>query len=391
MKRYLIRLGEISLKGLNRTSFQARLVNNIKEKLLPDRVTIHSQKGRLFLITEDSVPCERVYRVLSTTFGLDGFSECHSTSDKSVKGLYELVDKIIANNFDENITNFKVDAKREDKSFPLSSYQIECEIGGKILEKYPKLKVNVKKPERVLYIEIRKEIYVYSSRERGKRGLPVGTAGKGLSLLSGGIDSPVSSYLIASRGLKLELLYFHAYPYTTDEAKQKVITLAKTIAPYLQGTVLHIVSFTELEQHIAKNGYENEKTLMLRAAMIKAADKLAHKRRCECIVTGEALSQVASQTLKALDFTSSFTPYNILRPLVGLDKAEIIERAKEIGTYEISILPYADCCVLFSPKHPKTRPQKEKLTEGFNALNLDDVIERAVETRETIYIPPQCL
>lgn len=390
MKKYLIRLGEISLKGLNRTSFQARLCNNIKEKLLPHHVKIQSQKGRLFLYTEDDVPRDLVFRVLNTTFGLDGYSECHSTEDKTVDGLFALVDKVISDNFDDGITTFKVDARREDKRFPLSSYQIECQIGGKILEKYPKLKVDVKKPERVLYVEIRKDIFVYSSRIKGRRGLPVGTAGKGLSLLSGGIDSPVSSYLIASRGVKLELLYFHAYPYTTDEAKEKVISLARTIAPYLQGTVLHIVSFTELEKVIAKNGYENEKTLMLRAGMVKAAEKLAKIRRCECIVTGEALSQVASQTLKALDFTSSLTTYNILRPLVGLDKAEIIERAKEIGTYETSILPYADCCVLFSPKHPKTKPQKDKLTKGYEALNLDDVIEKAVNEREVVYIKPEC-
>lgn len=387
MKRYLVRLGEISLKGLNRTSFQNRLSNNIREKFLPHKIKIQGQKGRLFITTEDDVPYKKVEGILSSTFGIDGWAFCKSSTEKTKESLIKLIqEELNTDTFKDGKGTFRVTAKREDKAFPLNSYDIECLGGGEVLKRYPDMKVQLNKPEKTLYIEIRKELFVYSSRSSGIKGLPVGSSGKGLSLLSGGIDSPVSSYMMASRGMSLELLYFHAYPYTTDEAKMKVITLAKTLAPYLQKTILHIVSFTELEIQIQKNGYENEKTLMLRAAMVKAADLLAKKRRAKCIVTGEALSQVASQTLEAMDFTSSLTDFNILRPLVGLDKGDIIERAKMIGTFETSILPYDDCCVIFSPKHPKTKPDKEKLLKGYDALQLDKIIEKAVEEREIIYI-----
>lgn len=389
MKRYLIKLGEISLKGQNRNIFQKRLAKNIKDKFEPYKVNIQSQKGRLFATSEEEIPYDIAKKVLSTTFGLDGWAECVSSKDKTVEGLNSFIDaEIQKDGWLTDIFTFKVITKREDKKFPLNSYEISCLAADKILTKNPNAKVNLKNPEKILYIEIRKEIYIYSSLQKGVRGLPVGTAGQGLSLLSGGIDSPVSTYLMASRGLRQELLYFHAYPYTTDEAKEKVVELARKLSPYLNGAVLHIVSFTELEIQIQKHGFEREKTLMLRASMIKAAEMLAKKRRLSCLVTGEALAQVASQTLEALDFTSSFTDMNILRPLVGLEKETIIRYAQTIGTFETSILPYQDCCVLFSPKHPKTKPERNKLILGFERLNLDSVIRKAVDESTTIYIKP---
>lgn len=392
MKRYLIKLGEISLKGQNRNIFQKRLAKNIKDKFEPYTVNVASQKGRLFVTSNDDIPYEKAKKVLSTTFGLDGWAECASSNDKTKEGLDAFVtSEINKGTWLTDTFTFKIITKREDKKFPLNSYEISCLAADKILLQNPNAKVNLKNPERILYIEVRKELYIYSSLEKGIRGLPVGTAGQGLSLLSGGIDSPVSSYLMASRGLREELLYFHAYPYTTDEAKEKVVELARKLSPYLNGVVLHIVSFTELEIQIQKYGFEREKTLMLRASMIKAAEMLAKKRHLSCLVTGEALAQVASQTLEALDFTSSFTNMNILRPLVGLEKETIINYAKAIGTFETSILPYQDCCVLFSPKHPKTKPEKEKLTIGFEKLNLDEIIKKAVADAEMIYIKANSL
>lgn len=392
MKRYLIKLGEISLKGQNRNIFQKRLAKNIKDKFEPYTVNVASQKGRLFVTSNDDIPYEKAKKVLSTTFGLDGWAECASSNDKTKEGLDAFVtSEINKGTWLTDTFTFKIITKREDKKFPLTSYEISCLAADKILLQNPNAKVNLKNPERILYIEVRKELYIYSSLEKGIRGLPVGTAGQGLSLLSGGIDSPVSSYLMASRGLREELLYFHAYPYTTDEAKEKVVELARKLSPYLNGVVLHIVSFTELEIQIQKYGFEREKTLMLRASMIKAAEMLAKKRHLSCLVTGEALAQVASQTLEALDFTSSFTNMNILRPLVGLEKETIINYAKAIGTFETSILPYQDCCVLFSPKHPKTKPEKEKLTIGFEKLNLDEIIKKAVADAEMIYIKANSL
>lgn len=392
MKRYLIKLGEISLKGQNRNVFQKRLAKNIKDKFEPYKVEIRSQKGRLFVTSDEDIPYERAKKVLSTTFGIDGWAECSSEADKTFDGLNKIIDNEI--NKDEwrnGKFTFKVITKREDKKFLLNSYDISCLAADKILTQNKDASVNLKNLDKILYIEVRKEIFVYSTLEKAPRGLPVGSAGQGLSLLSGGIDSPVSTYLMASRGLREELLYFHAYPYTTDEAKEKVVELARKLSPYLNGTVLHIVSFTELEIQIQKNGFEREKTLMLRASMVKAASLLAKRRHLSCLITGEALSQVASQTLEALAFTSSFTDLNILRPLVGIDKGEIIEKAKMIGTFETSILPYQDCCVLFSPKHPKTKPEKEKLIKGFEKLDLDSIIEKAVNEAESIYIKANTL
>lgn len=386
MNKYLIKLGEISLKGLNRASFQTRLSHNIKDKILPDKCKIRSQKGRLFLEAEESVDTKKIEKALSTTFGIEGWAKCLTSDVKTIDTIIDLVFKAIDKNDYKEGSTFKVETRREDKSFPLRSYDVSCTIGEKILTTFKGTKVKLKNPDNIIYVEIRKEISVYTSSNKGVSGLPVGSSGKGISLLSGGIDSPVSSYLMAKRGMKLELLYFHAYPYTSDEAKEKVVTLAKTIAPYLNGTVLHIVSFTELELKILKNGYENQKTLMLRAAMVKASECLAKLRRADALITGEALSQVASQTIKALDFTSSMTDYLILRPLVGFCKEEIISISKQINTFETSILPYQDCCVLFSPKHPKTRPDREKMIKAYQDLNLDEEIKKAVDERETIYI-----
>ena len=278
--------------------------------------------------------------------------------------------------------------KREDKQFPLNSHQIAVELAKAVAEIFPALEVDLDDPDYTLFCEIRNEAYLYTDQIRCEGGLPAGTAGRGMLLLSGGIDSPVAGYMMAKRGMKCDAIYFHAYPYTSDEALEKVKTLASLIAPYTQGMRLFVVPFTDGQVHIRDNGYEEEATLMFRASMMQTAERIAKANDAVAIVTGEALSQVASQTLDAMSFTDSMTELLVIRPLVGMDKEEIIKTAKEIGTYETSILPYEDCCVIFSPKHPVTHPDKEESRKHYESLEMNEEIEKAIEKMDTYYFNP---
>ena len=248
--------------------------------------------------------------------------------------------------------------------------------------------VNLKNPEHTLTCEIRGNVYLYIDEEKGESGLPYATAGKGMLLLSGGIDSPVAGYMMAKRGMKLDAIYFHAYPYTSEMALEKVKKLASIIAPYLGGLRLFVVPFTEGQEYIRDHGYEEEATLMFRASMMKTSERIARENGGNAIVTGEALSQVASQTLDAMSFTDSMTDLLVLRPLVGMDKEAITAVAERIGTYETSILPYEDCCVVFSPKHPVTRPVKEVVTRHFEELKMEEMIDKAVKNTVVYSIDP---
>lgn len=377
-KIYLVRLGEISLKGLNRPFFEKILKNNIKLKLRPFHNRVTKQKGRLYFEIDSNCSDEQCELAFSTTFGVVGYAKCVKCK-KDPQIIKDTVRSLIKEYKFTDEGTFKVQAKRSDKSFELSSYDLSCEIAKVIHEEYPKLTVNLKNPDNTLYIEIRNKAYIYTSEKKGPNGLPVTTAGKGMLLLSGGIDSPVAGYKMASRGLKMECIYFHAYPYTSDMALEKVKILAYKIAPFLQGTRLHVVPFTEQQLWIKSHCNEEETTLMFRACMMKVATMLAKKNNGSCLVTGEALSQVASQTLDSMAFTDSTTDMLIIRPLVGMNKEEIMITANNIDTYETSILPYEDCCVIFSPKHPLTRPIIEVQTQHYNEMNIDGLLEKAVE------------
>ncbi len=384
---YLIRLGEISLKGMNRGFFEKKLKNNIKIKIHPYRSVLTREKGRFYLYVSKDCPDEHVFKVLKTTFGVVGFSKafvCTKDWDDIVENAKKLIE---LDPFAEGKGTFKVESRRADKSFFMNSYQIECELGGVVLDRYPDMKVKVKNPEKELRIEIRDKVYMYTSPVAGPGGLPVGTAGKGLLLLSGGIDSPVAGWRMAKRGLKQDCLYFHAYPYTSDMALQKVKDLALLIAPYNQGTNLVVINFTECELWIKEHSKEEEHTLMMRACMMKAANAVAKQRECKVLVTGEALGQVASQTLESMCFTNSMSEIPVLRPLVAMDKEEIISTAREIGTYETSILPYDDCCVIFSPKHPLVRPEVASEKKSYVEMGIDDLLAKAVAEAEVFEIP----
>ena len=383
-KEYLMRLGEISLKGLNRRDFERQLALNVKSKLGANRSNIRSGKGRMHLEVSSDVPDSLLNGILSTTFGISFFARCYSCK-KDLDEMDRLAEVVLKESFEDDGSSFKVDARREDKGFALSSYQIECRLADIVHKGFPSLSVCLKNPKHILHVEVRDRIYIYSSQCSSPSGLPVGSSGKALCLLSGGIDSPVAAYMAASRGLHLELVYFHAYPYTGDEALDKVKKLAEIISPYLNGTVLHVVNFTPMEKLIETYASEREKTLMLRAAMIRVAEKIARKRRCGALVTGESLAQVASQTLEALDFTTSMTNMLVMRPLIGMDKEAITILARKVGTYETSILPYSDCCSLFSPSHPMTRPNREKETKAYFAMTgVEETEDVAVASCEEV-------
>lgn len=377
-KLYLVKEGEISLKGGNRSVFEKKLRSNIKDKIKPYSSHVEKQKGRIYVYTDGECPDERIEKALSTSFGVTGFARAY-ISNKTVEDIKEKARQIMRNNPFDNKGSFKVEIRREDKEFEKRSIEMACILAEIVSEFYPDLSVNLTKPDFVLTCEIRHEVYLYTESMRGPGGLPVGTAGRGVLLLSGGIDSPVAAVSMAKRGMKLDCIYFHAYPYTSEMALEKVKKLASLIAPYLQGTHLFVVPFTKGQEHIRDNGFEDEATLMFRASMMQTAEKIANSDKALAIVTGEALSQVASQTLDAMTFTDSMTSLLVLRPLVGMDKEEIIDRAKIIGTYETSILPYEDCCVVFSPKHPLTKPVKEVVRRHYEALGMESFIDEAIK------------
>ena len=386
MNLYLIRLGEISLKGMNRNFFEKKLKNNIKLKIHPYRSLLTREKGRFYLYVDKSCPEETVIKTLRTTFGVVGFSKaivCAKDWDAIVESAKALIEN---EPFSDGKGTFKVVCRRGYKSFFMNSYQIESELGGVVLDRYPDMKVKVKNPEKELRVEVREKVYLYTSPVPGPGGLPVGTAGKGLLLLSGGIDSPVAFWRMAKRGLKQDCLYFHAYPYTSDMALQKVKDLARIVAPYNQGTNLVVVNFTECELWIKDHSKEEEHTLMMRACMMKVANMIAKARDCKVLVTGEALGQVASQTLESMCFTNSMSEIPVLRPLVAMDKEEIISTARQIGTYETSILPYDDCCVIFSPKHPLVRPEVDIEKKSFMDMNIDELLAKCVSEAEEFEI-----
>lgn len=377
-KLYLIKEGEISLKGGNRNLFEKQLRHNIKNKLRPYHSDITKQKGRLYAEISEEAPDELVEKALSTTSGITAFARAYMT-EKNIESIVAKALEILPSSDFKNGESFRVTVKREDKTFPMNSHETSCALADAVFSLFPEMTVDLKHPEHTLTCEIRNDVYLYTSEKKGESGLPYATAGKGMLLLSGGIDSPVAGYMMAKRGMKLDAIYFHAYPYTSEMALEKVKKLASIIAPYLGGLRLFVVPFTEGQEYIRDHGYEEEATLMFRASMMRTAERIALENGGNAIVTGEALSQVASQTLDAMSFTDSMTELLVLRPLVGMDKEEITRNAERIGTYETSILPYEDCCVVFSPKHPVTRPVKIVMRKHFEALAMDEMIDKAVK------------
>jgi tRNA uracil 4-sulfurtransferase len=383
---YLIKIGEILLKLGNRREFEDRLRSNLHKRfsaaLIPHKLEMYP--GRYFV----TVPEERAddaELLLSRTPGVNGYARAIKT-EKSVEAVLAAAVEVARGRVAQGKRRFKAESRRSDKSFPLGSFELSAQIGSVVLEALPETKVDLHTPEFTINAEIRERAYVFADPEPGTRGLPVGSGGKGLLLLSGGIDSPVAGYMMARRGLALEACYFHAYPYTSQEAQDKVISLARVLATYADGLVLWTVPFTEAQLKIKKDAREDLTTLMMRAGMMRVAQILAGRIGANCIVTGESLGQVASQTAENIRLTQSLTDYPVLRPLVGMDKEDTIRLAKRIGTFDISILPYEDCCVLFSPKHPMLKAKLERERAAYEELGLEGLLVEALAKAERLEI-----
>ncbi|MBN1241218.1 MAG: tRNA 4-thiouridine(8) synthase ThiI [Spirochaetales bacterium] len=383
---FLVKIGELVLKGGNRKDFERRLRDELKHRLHGHSARIQTGVGRWFVECASESE-EAVAAVLASIPGIYGFARAIRTG-KTFEELAIAARDAARARVALGARSFKVEARRSDKSFPLDSYGIARELGARLLADFDGLSVDVHEPDFTVRVEIRDKAYVYAGEEPGQKGLPVGSSGKGLLLLSGGIDSPVSGYLMALRGLSIEAVYFHAYPYTSREAWEKVRDLAKILARYVGRITLHTVPFTEPQLAIKKNAPENCATLFMRAGMFTIADRIASSIGANCLITGESLGQVASQTAENLRFTESFAKLPVLRPLIGTDKEDTIALARRIGSYETSILPYEDCCVIFSPAHPLLRADLARETEAYEKTGLGSLLDEAFRNTERLVIKP---
>jgi thiamine biosynthesis protein ThiI len=370
------------LKGDNRKAFESVLKRNIKTMLAGFRVRLEMRNGRFYLHgAEDDR--EAIERTLSRLIGIAGWAQTRSLP-KNMEGILaacvEEGKKIAA----QGIATFKIEARRTDKSFPFDSFTLRCRGGEAVLESVPCLRVDVHRPGAVIYIEIREKAYIYSDAHKGLGGLPVGTAGRGLLLLSGGIDSPVAGFSMASRGMGIDAIHFHAYPYTSEQAKEKTVRLAQILGGFCMGIRLYLIGFTSVHLRIKESAPQPWSTVLLRMAMMDCAEKIARKIKAKSLITGESLSQVASQTIENLSCTQIRVTLPVLRPLIGTDKDTITRKAEQIGTYRTSIEPYQDCCVLFNPPHPILRGNPAEAVKLYEALELDPLIDEALHECEIL-------
>ena len=387
---FIVRCGEVALKGMNKPYFEKMLVNRIKKLLKKfDNVEAYRHEGLIFVRADKKHDPEMIIGEISKVFGvasispaLECESELNSIGDAAVALMMDLIEK-------KGIKTFKVDAKRADKNFPVKSPEIARIIGAKVLVGCKVLKVDVHNPDCVLFVDLRKDkSYVFEQKISGFGVLPLGTNGKGMVLLSGGIDSPVAAWMMAKRGMLIEAVHFHSYPYTSQRAQEKVEDLARIIAQYCGRFKMNVINLLPIQEQIVENCPEEETTILVRRFMMRIAEKVAQKSGCTMLITGENLGQVASQTAEALVVTDATVKMPVMRPLIALDKVDIIQKAKDIGTFETSIMPYEDCCTVFLPKHPATKPKLEKILESESKLDVDALVEAAVEKMEIIDIKP---
>ena len=389
---FLIKYAEIGLKGKNRYKFEDTLVSRIKNSLSDwkDNFSVYKEQERIYVDSKSDFSdyYDKVVDRLKKVFGV--FTICpikkiDFTDDYKILSS-EILD-FIKNVYGENPTfTFKVKTRRVNKNFPMHSDEISAELGGDILNKYQNLKVDVHNPDVTIYVEIRNHINIYSEKISGPGGLPIGTSGKAMLLLSGGIDSPVAGYMVSKRGVIIEAIYFHAPPYTSDRAKQKVIDLATIVSKWSTRIKLHIINFTDIQLKIYEKCPHDELTIIMRRYMMKIAETIADKNECLALITGESIGQVASQTVESLRATNEVTKLPVFRPLIGFDKEEIIKIAKNIDTFETSILPFEDCCTIFVAKHPVTKPKLKSIYKSEEKLSdeIDALINKAIETEEIV-------
>lgn len=381
----LIKLGELILKGNNRSRFEDRLMTNIKHALSKTgSYRVIKAQGTMYVTPRnDESKIEPAIEKIKKVFGITKISPAYAC-EKNMAAVYEGIMEKMSEHL-KNAKTFKVESKRSDKNFELKSPEISAQTGGFILSNFPNLKVDVNNPEITVNVDIREEFaYIYCEKIQGAGGIPTGMSGKGALLLSGGIDSPVAGYLMAKRGITLEAINFFSYPYTSQRAKEKVLALAATLQSYAGKTPVHIVPFTDIQLQIKDKCPADQLTIIMRRFMNRISEKIAANTGCSVLITGESLAQVASQTMQSMVVTSEVVKMPILRPLVGLDKFEIIEYARRIGTFETSILPYDDCCTVFVPKRPDIKPRLEKILESERCLDVEGLVDEAVNGVEII-------
>ncbi|HAA25682.1 MAG TPA: tRNA 4-thiouridine(8) synthase ThiI [Ruminiclostridium sp.] len=389
-KIILIRYEEIFLKGLNRPAFEGQLIKNIKKVLNGlGQANVSKAQNRIYVVPEfEDYDIDEAITRLTKVFGIASVSPAVKIEtdkqlifDKAVQIAKDIVNR-------KQYKTFKVETRRADKTFPMTSMEFSRELGGLVLKNIPHLKVDVNNPDFFIYVEIREFTYIYSEIIPAVKGLPVGTNGRATLLLSGGIDSPVAGWMIAKRGVAIEAVHFYSYPYTSERAKDKVISLCKVLSRYTLGLKLHIVPFTEIQCEINEKCPNEYLTIIMRMYMMRIAERIAEKNGSLGLITGEAIGQVASQTMESLAVTDSVVRMPVYRPLIGMDKSEVVEISQKIETYDISILPYEDCCTVFVAKHPVTKPTIEKAERYESVLDMEKLIQNALDGTDTIYIEP---
>ena len=381
----LLKLGEMVLKGLNRHSFEDKLQANIHRRLNGlGRFRVYTRQSTTYVEPmEDSCDMDAAWEAMKKVFGVVGLSRaraCDKDKDAILRACHEYLDDRL-----RSARTFKVETRRADKTFPMTSIQLSQYVGGELDELYPNLQVDVHHPELTVYVEIRDyAAFVHANPDPGAGGLPVGINGRAVSLLSGGIDSPVSSYMIAKRGVALEMVHFFSYPYTSPEAKEKVLELARLLTPWCGHLTVHVVPFTAIQEELRRSCPEEMFTLVMRRFMMRIAQRVAKRCGAKALVTGESLGQVASQTMDAMTVTGQVVSIPVLRPVVGMDKEEIVRISRKIGTYDTSILPYEDCCTVFTPRHPRLRPTVEEAEAAEAGLDIEAMVQAAVDGIERI-------
>lgn len=383
----LLKYGEISLKGLNRPMFERQLISNVAKALAPlGKFSVRKSQSTIYVEPlEDSADTELAVERLSKVFGIVNICpavKCEKTIESIERTTLSCLSQMPLKG-----KTFKVEAKREDKQFPMNSPQICRHMGGVILKNTEGLSVDVHNPDILVQIEIRKEAYVFTHKVSGAGGMPIGTAGRATLLLSGGIDSPVAGWMIAKRGVRLEAVHFHSHPYTSDRAKEKVIDLARLMSAYTGEIRLHVVPFTEIQLDIIEKCPKNYLTIIMRRLMMRIAEKISVQNNSSALITGESIGQVASQTMESLVVTDNAVNMPVFRPCIGMDKEEIVTISKKLDTYETSILPFEDCCTIFVPKHPKTKPNVSEIEEAEKLLtDPEGMMDKAIEESELIII-----
>ena len=386
---FLIKYGEIAIKGKNRYMFEDALMKQIRFAMKPvGEFVVRKESGRMFVEGKEDFDYDEAVEALQRVFGIVGICPMVIEERKDIENLRKTVLTFIDEQYPEKNFTFKVHARRGDKQFPMDSMSINMDIGEKMLEAFEGIKVDVHHPQVMVNIEVRKYIYIYSQEIKGPGGMPVGTNGKAMLLLSGGIDSPVAGYMIAKRGVRIDATYFHAPPYTSERAKQKVVDLAKIVAKYAGPINLHVVNFTDIQLAIYEKCPHDELTIIMRRYMMKIAEHFAKENDGLALITGESIGQVASQTIHNLAITNEVCEMPVFRPCIGMDKQEIVNIAEKIGTFETSIRPFEDCCTIFVAKHPVTKGNLKRIKKSESHLDdvIVDLMKEAIDSTEVIHV-----